>query len=371
MRVVVSGGGTGGHIFPALALCEQLKILDPSGELLYIGGSTGMESEIVPQKAIPYQAVSALKLKKLISFSTIGVLHSLIKGYKEARVHLREFKADVVVGTGGYVAAAATMAGVSLKLPTLIVAPDMVPGRTNSVLGRFAKRICVCFPQTIKRFPRSKTVVTGMPLRSGTVASDSLSQANAREYFNLSPDRFTILVIGGSQGARAINDMILASLNDLISADSQIIHQTGKNNFEEVSSKAEAMNLSKASSYYPVAFLDEAQIPMAMRSADIIVCRGGISTLSEATANGLPALIIPLPTAYADHQTANAAALQELGAAMLCPEKSLSGPTLTVNLLRLRNDRERLARMASASRKVGRPEAADEVARLILEIGKK
>src|SRR5579871_1449748 len=145
MRVAVTGGGSGGHIFPAIAVCEALQRLDPEGERLYLGGSTGMETEIVPQAGIPFQAVTARKLRKLLSPSTVGVALSLFQGYREAKRFLRAFRAEAVVGTGGYVAAAAVLAGARLGLPALILAPDLVPGRTNRLLARSARRVCVVF----------------------------------------------------------------------------------------------------------------------------------------------------------------------------------------------------------------------------------
>ena len=369
MRVVVSGGGTGGHIFPALAVIEALERADPGGDRLYIGGSTGMETRIVPEAGVPFQAVTANKLRKLMSLSTLGVGWSLFKGYREARTYLKAFRAEAVVGTGGYVAGAAMLAGVTLGLPTLILAPDLIPGRTNRLLARFAKKVCVVFPETVAVLGASKTVVTGLPLRSGILLPAAVTPQEARRHFaGLRPDAFTVLVAGGSQGARAVNNLILGAAPALLAAGIQILHQTGPKNFAEVTQQAQAQGLMAEQGYLPIAFFDAVQMPLALRTADLFVCRGGISTLSEAMANGLPALVIPLPSAYADHQTANALALEKAGGGLHRAEKSLTASKLGEEILALWADPQRLAALSQASRARGAPEAADAVAQLILAL---
>lgn len=369
MRVVVSGGGTGGHIFPALAVVEALERADPSGERLYIGGSTGMETQIVPQAGVPFQAVTAKKLRKLVSFGTIGVAWSLFKGYREARAYLKKFRAEAVVGTGGYVAGAAMLAGVTLGLPTLILAPDLIPGRTNRLLGRFAKKVCLVFPESIPAFGTAKSVVTGLPLRSDIVLPPTVTKQQARCSFKgMRPDAFTVLVAGGSQGARAVNERVLAAVPALLAAGVQVLHQTGPKNFEEVTEQAKAKGLTAEQGYLPLAFFDSTQMPLALRAADIFLCRGGISTLSEAMANGLPAIVVPLPTAYADHQTANAKALEAAGAGLHRAEYGLTGAQLSAEILELKSAPERLAAMSQAGRALGRADAADTVAKLILSL---
>ncbi|HZO91050.1 MAG TPA: undecaprenyldiphospho-muramoylpentapeptide beta-N-acetylglucosaminyltransferase [Chthonomonadaceae bacterium] len=371
MRVVVSGGGTGGHIFPALAVAEALRRRQPDVERLYIGAASGMEAEIVPQHGLPFQGVTAKKLRKLLSPGTLGVLLSLVKGYWEARTYLRAFRTDVVIGTGGYATAATVLAGQHLGLPTAIVAPDAVPGRTNRFLARGARLICISFPEAAAFYPEGKTVVTGLPLRAGIVAPPNVTAQAARCRFpGLAPDRFTVLVVGGSQGARAINNVILEATPALLEAGAQVLHQTGARNFEAVRAQAQARHLWDRAGYCPLAFLDDTQMPLAWRAADVVVCRGGMSTLSEVLANGVPAVVVPLPTAYADHQTANARELVKAGAALLRPESGLTAGTLVQELLALRDDPARRQQMAAASRALGRPDAADDVAKRLLELGR-
>lgn len=365
MRVAVSGGGTGGHIYPAIAVAESVMRLEPDAEVLYIGGTTGMETGIVPKYGIQYHAVTAKKLRKVVSPSTVGVMVSLLKGYSEAKTYLRAFKADVVVGTGGYVAAAAVLAGASLKLPTVILAPDFRAGRTNKYLAKWVKTVCLVFEEAAQEFPKGKTVVTGLPLRAGIVAPEAITKNEARETFaGLNPNAFTVLVIGGSQGAQALNRFVLDAAQNLLESGVQILHQTGTRNIEEVQATAKARGLEQG--YCPVPFFDEKQIPIALRAADVIVCRCGISTLSEAMVNALPAFLVPLPTSYADHQTYNAKAVESAGGGMLRPEGQWSGEAMAAEILQLKHAPQRLVALSNGMRKMARPSAADDVARLLL-----
>ena len=363
MRVVVSGGGSGGHIFPALAVAESIQKLRPNAHILFIGGASGMECQIVPAQGVAFQAVTARKLRKVLSPSTVGVAFSLYKGYREARQALREFGAEAVVGTGGYVAAGAVLAGARLGLPTVIVSPDVIPGRTNRLLARHARRICIAFEQTRASFAVEKTVLTGLPLRAGVIAPLEVTKEQARcSFVNLAPDRFTVVVIGGSQGARAVNRLVVEAAPALLDAGIQILHQTGAKNVDMVRDMARTNGVLERTGYAPVAFLDAAQVPLALRGADVTVCRGGISTLSEAMVNGLPALIVPLPSAYADHQTINAQVVAAAGAALLRPESALTAPDLIRDLLALRDDATRRDTMRQAMLALARPHAADAVA---------
>lgn len=368
MRIVVSGGGTGGHIMPAIALAEALRKRRADTDVLFIGGVSGMETEIVPRYGIPFQAVTSKKLRKVISPGTIGVLLALFKGYREARTTIRAFRADAVVGTGGYAAAATVLAGAHLGVPTYIHEGNVLVGRTNRLLARYARKVGVTFAETVSAFPAGKAVLTGLPLREGIVLPPEVSPQEARcRFTGMAAERFTVLVIGGSQGARAVNTRVLDALPGLLDASVQVIHQTGPKNFEEVQAQATARSLDEREGYLPLAFLDAEQMPAALRAADLIVCRGGISTLSEALVNALPLLIIPLPTAYADHQTVNAQALERAGAAWNRSEATLSGAQLQADILTLRDDTAQRSRMAEASRAAGRPDAADRMAALVLE----
>ncbi|CCW34794.1 UDP-N-acetylglucosamine-N-acetylmuramylpentapeptide N-acetylglucosamine transferase [Chthonomonas calidirosea] len=369
MRVVVTGGGTGGHIFPALAVAESLTQLRPAAEVLYIGSANGMEAQIVPEYGWPFQPITARKLRKVLSPSTLLVLWSLWNGYKEARTYLRRFRAEAVLGTGGYVAAAAVLAAAREGIPSVICAPDVVPGRTNRLLARWAQRVCIAFPASAAYFPPDRVVLTGLPLRRGIIAPKQITPQEARQHFpSLSSERFTLLVLGGSQGARAINQVVLQTVPVLLEAGVQILHQIGKRDFPEVSNQLEAQGLAHREGYHPFAFLETEQMAYAYRAADLVVCRGGVSSLSEILANGLPSIVVPLPTAYADHQTHNARALEQAGAALLLPQFSLTPERLVQLVLGLQNEATRREQMRNAALALGRPDAAESVANEILSL---
>ncbi len=367
MRLVVSGGGTGGHIFPAIAVAEEFLRRHSDGEVLFIGSRNGMEASIVPSTGIPFQGVTARKLTRVLSPDTPLVALSLGKGYLEARRYLRAFRADVILGTGGYVAAAAVLAGASMGLPGAILAPDMVPGRTNLLLARAVNRICVTFNESISYFPAAKTTVTGMPLRDGVSLPLEVTREQARCTFSgLQQDRFTLLILGGSQGARAINQVVCDAAQELLGAGVQILHQTGTRNYEEI--RSASTTLIERGGYVPVPFLSPQEMAAALRAADLVLCRGGISTLSEVTHNHLPAIVVPLPTAYADHQTFNAHALEALGACILKRQGDLNAEVLVREVAELRANPVRLTAIAEAAANAGKPDAAQQVCNMLDEL---
>jgi UDP-N-acetylglucosamine--N-acetylmuramyl-(pentapeptide) pyrophosphoryl-undecaprenol N-acetylglucosamine transferase len=364
VKAVVTGGGTGGHIYPALAVAGAIQRQVKEAEVLYIGGRSGMESEIVPATGTRYQSVTSRKLRRILSFSTLGVLRALAQGYREACVQLQEFQPDVVIGTGGYVPAATVMAAVRLGLPTIILGPDAVPGRTNRWLARWVSRICIWFEETAAAFPTGKTVVTGVPIRSDIVCSETA--ASARRTLGMAEDVYTILVLGGSQGAQRLNEIVVDAAAKLPGAV-QILHQTGERNLEAVKAQAKSIGLPSGR-HLPRAYLDGREVPLAYRSADMVICRCGVSTLAEVTANGLPSLLVPLPTAYADHQTANAKAIARGGGGIHLPQVSLTPESLMENIETLRNNPTLREAISAASRAIGKPDAAERVANLALEL---
>ncbi len=365
MKVVVTGGGTGGHIYPALAVAEALRRHDPGVDLHFIGGTTGPETDIVPKAGIPFLAVKSKKLRKLASVSSLGVLWALWQGYREASSFLRDYKPDVVISTGGYVAAATALAAARQKRPLITQACDAIPGRTNLWLAKYATHICVWFEDTKSYFPAGKPVATGVPLREGIVCS--VSQQAARAKLGLQEELLTLLVIGGSQGARRLNELIVGTLSHLPDG-MQILHQAGARNIEDVM-KALAGREDTRIPYVARAYLDGEQVALAYRTADIVVCRCGISTLAEVTANGIAALMVPLPSAYADHQTANAREVVKAGGGRLLPEGSLPPEELARSVSELMLNSDLRNRMSEAGRFLGRPEAANEIARIAMSIG--
>ncbi len=371
MKAVVTGGGTGGHIYPAIAVAQALIQSDPRVDVRFIGGIEGMESHIVPENGLTFIGVTTCKLRKLVSFSTIKVLWALIRGYREASVFMRTFRPDIVISTGGYVAAATTIAAARQGIQTVIQEQNAIPGRTNRWLSRWATKICVWFEETARVFPPAKTVRTGLPIRADILSDRTV--AEARKSFGMDPMAFTILIIGGSQGAQRLNEIVVGMAALLIDVESdhseqpptvQILHQTGEKNYEAVVTLAAENGLERNAIYHPIAYLNTEQMPLAYRAADLLICRCGVSTLAEATVNGLPMLLVPLPTAYADHQTANAFAVESAGAGIHLPQASLTPESLADCVMELKDDSPRRNKMMVSSRALGRIDAGMQVASL-------
>ncbi len=359
VRIVVTGGGTGGHIYPALAVVEAVRRLDLGVECAFVGGTQGMEAQVVPPTGIRFVGVTTRKLRKLVSPGTLGALLALMKGYGEASRFLREFKPGVVVSTGGYVAAATAIAAARRRIPTVVLAPDAVPGRTNLLVSRWATRICIMFEEARSAFPSGKVELTGLPIRDGIVSNES--PAYAREQLTLDLTRFTALVTGGSQGAQRLNELVRGAL-PLLPANVQVLHQTGSKDAEQTTKWVVG-----SAGYVSFPFLDLRQMPLAYRAANLTICRCGVGSLAEAAANGLPVLMVPLPSAYADHQTHNARAMEQGGGGILLPQAELTSERLAAHVTDLLGASDRLSAMAAASRALSRPDAAERVARIALD----
>lgn len=357
MRVVVTGGGSGGHIYPALAVADALRRQDASTEIAYVGGTAGMEARIVPDTGLRFEGVTTRKLTKLVSPNTFAVLLALLKGYREAKSFLTAWRPDVAVGTGGYVAAATILAASRQGIPTIILSPDAIAGRTNRWLSRWAKRICLWLGSE-DEFSAGKIIRTGLPIRPEVIGT--AEPAVARRALGLE-DTFTVLVVGGSQGAQRVNELVVEAAG-LLPANVQVLHQTGERNYEDVvrlkRSDSGARHILKP-------YLGANELPLAYPAADLLICRSGVGMLAEGTANGLPLLMIPLPTAYADHQTQNARAIERGGGGILLAQPTLTGKMLAAEILNFRDNEGRRTDIATASRTLGKPEAADTVARLI------
>lgn len=326
-----------------------------------MGGTSGMECAVVPGHGVQFQAITARKLRKLLSPSTAAVAVSLLRGYQEARCSVRAFRADAIIGTGGYAAAATVLAAARSGVPATIVEANVDVGRTNRMLARFSRTVCISWPETAAQLPAGKSALTGLPLRRGITLPPEVGSDEARERLDLDPCRRTLLVLGGSQGARALNTLVIGAVDRLQRRGIQILHQVGAANLEIAREAAARAGVLDLPGYRLVAFLDDTQVPAALRAADLMVCRGGISTLSEALASGTPALVVPLPTAYADHQTRNALAMERSGAAVHRAERSLTAASLAADVEGLFDSPEMLRRMAEAGRTIGRPAAADDV----------
>ncbi len=356
MRVLLTGGGTAGHVYPALAVAEALT----GDELLYVGTADGPEARIVPAAGVSYQALPARKLSRRPSLSTIPALCVNAWGVAAAISCLRRFRPHVVMGTGGYASAAVMTAAALLHVPSVIHEGNVIPGRVNRMLARLCTRIALTYDASRAYFPRGRAVVTGLPIRRGVTHPDP---SHAIAEFGLAQDLPVLLIVGGSGGALSLNRAVVGAMPGLMDLGLQVVHQTGASQIEAVMSEVGA----PPQGYHARAYIDD--MPSLMAAGTLILCRGGTSTLAEVTAIGLPAIIVPYPHAVADHQTANAMALAEAGAAVHVPDRDLSPTRLLEEIGHLMADPSQLERMRMASKSLGKPDAALRVAALLREIG--
>lgn len=282
-------------------------------------------------------------------------------GVVKAYSILRRFRPHVVIGTGGYTSAGVIIAAQLRGIKTLIHEQNVVPGRTNRLLARVADKICLTFEESKSYFPSGKTVLTGLPLRGEFLSPPN--RVDARKELGLEPETFTLLVTGGSQGARTLNEMTLGALPMLLEAGLQILHQTGEKNFADI----EAARPPEAESYHIRPYIHN--MAVAYAAADLVIARSGAATIADLTAIGRPAILVPYPYA-GGHQRKNAASITSRGAAIAVEESELSSEVLAALILDLKNDPERLAAMASASASLAKPDAAREIIEIAMEISR-
>ncbi len=328
-------------------------------ELLYVGSQHGPEGDAARKAGfqfigIPSGPIAGFSTRTAASAVKLGA------GFFRAGAILRSYAPDVVVGTGGYTSFSVALAWGLRRGKLVIHEQNSVPGRTNRILSKYAAKICVTFEESIRFFPQEKTEFTGLPVRPEIVTG--VEKAKARESFGLDPNVFALLVFGGSQGARRINDIVVEALSDLLQASVQVIHQSGPKNYDELVSRA-----NNRPGYALLPYIDD--MSAAYSAADMVVARSGASSIAEMTVRGLPSILIPYPYAQADHQTKNAEVLARAGAAILLDEASLSAEMLVKIVSDLARDEVSRHIMAEASRRLGKPNATEEIVRIVQETG--
>jgi UDP-N-acetylglucosamine--N-acetylmuramyl-(pentapeptide) pyrophosphoryl-undecaprenol N-acetylglucosamine transferase len=348
MKIMVSGGGTGGHIYPALALINEIKKNDPNAEFLYVGTDNGLESKIVPKAGIPFRSIKISGFKRKISLDNAKTIMRFFKGVSDSRKFIKEFKPDVVIGTGGYVCGPVVYAASKLKVPAIIHEQNSLPGVTNKFLARYVDKVAICFEEARSYFPAEKTVLTGNPRASEVVTEDVSHYKDPA----LMADKKTVLIMGGSRGAKPINDAVIGMLDEMKNKDYQVIYVTGEIHYENV--MEQVLNLPKNVVIKP--FIHN--MPEVLKGIDLIVARSGATTLAEITALGLPSILIPSPYVTANHQEKNARALTDHDAAAIILEKDLSSAVLVKEMDAILLDGANLQKMSAASKQLGIPDAA-------------
>jgi UDP-N-acetylglucosamine--N-acetylmuramyl-(pentapeptide) pyrophosphoryl-undecaprenol N-acetylglucosamine transferase len=360
MKVLIAGGGTGGHIYPGIAVAEELKRIAPETDILFVGGDRGLEGRVVPEAGFELATIGARGLPRRSPWRVPGAVLANTGAFLAATGIVGRFKPDVVLGTGGYVSAPVVVAAWLARRPVVLQEQNSVPGLTNRLLARVADEVHLAFSESRGFFAhKDRLKLTGNPVRRMILSGDRKA-ALAR--FGLSEGKSTVFVFGGSRGARRINEATLEAMAKLRgSLPAQFILQTGKEDFAWAKERAEAQSL-------PVTVVPYlTHIHEAYAAADLVVCRAGAMTLAEIAACGVPAILVPYPFAAYNHQETNAQNLAERGGAVLIRDSELTGERLASDLRRLVQDRETLIKMSVNARRFARPDAAERIARGLLE----
>ncbi len=349
MRAVIVGGGTGGHVIPALAIGRELRERY-SAELIFIGTSRGIETRLVPQAGFDLRLLQVGALKNVSLARRARTLTDLPRAVLTCRSIFADFRPQVVIGVGGYASGPGMLAAILSRIPTLAFEPNLVPGFANRMVARCVSAAAVHFEETKRLFRNAR--VTGVPVR--------------QQFFNIPQRRFSppgsLLVFGGSQGARVLNQTMIDGIARWKELGIRVVHQTGERDFEKVDAAYKQAG-------FPARirkFIDD--MPSAFADADVLLCRSGASTVAEITAAGKPAIFVPFPFAADDHQLKNAEALQQAGAGRLIPEKSLNAETLTAAVVELLSSPATLNSMATRARALAHPDAGREIAEIAAKL---
>ncbi len=311
LKVILSGGGTGGHIFPAVAIANEIKNLVPHADILFVGALGKMEMDKVPHAGYKIIGVPIVGLQRSLTLSNLKLPFLLLQSLYRTRKIIKEFQPDVVVGTGGYASGPLLKAAVHYEIPALLQEQNSYAGITNKLLSKKASKICVAYEGMEKFFPKNKILLTGNPIRQDLLDVKQ-HRDEAMNFFKLSPNKKVILVIGGSLGARTINLSMGANLQKLVDNNIQLIWQTGKNYFSTATEQVEKF---PDNNIYALEFIS--RMDLAYAAADIVISRAGASSVSELCNIGMPSILVPSPNVAEDHQTKNAMALVEKHAAVL------------------------------------------------------
>lgn len=364
MNVMLSGGGTGGHIYPALAVAEAIRQKYPDSRLVYVGNVDGMEHELAKEAGYEFIPVSVAGFKGRGPLQMLQMLYKNWRGLAEAKALLRQFHPDLVIGTGGYACGPLLLEATRLHIPTLLHEQNAIMGKTNKILSRHVNKICLTFP--IANLPdavSAKCELTGLPVRRAILETDT---AAARQHLGLAVDKPVLVVTGGSQGARHINQAMAELWPELLAAGVQIVHITGKKLFDETAQLARRNGLpvdpktqQAKDGFLLLPYLHHMEYALA--AADLVISRAGASFLAEVMALGRAAILVPYPYAAGNHQVYNAQALVEAGAALLIEDAALSAQSLRQALQKALFDINLREKMAANSAALGKREAATAI----------
>jgi UDP-N-acetylglucosamine--N-acetylmuramyl-(pentapeptide) pyrophosphoryl-undecaprenol N-acetylglucosamine transferase len=358
-RIIITGGGTGGHLFPGIAIAKELKKRFDHGNILFVVGKKKMEREIILKAGFE---VRSIYVEGMLGKGILGGMKALFKviiGSIQSFIAIKSFKPHLVFGVGGYSSGPVCLVAWLLRVPVAIHEQNSIPGFTNRILAPLAKKVFISFEETRKYFKKGKFLLSGNPVRDDLFLQKPLVAKGNR--------RFVILVMGGSQGARSINRAVVSALNELkaLGFIPFVIHQTGKEDVKKVSDDYHALGLDGEVKE----FIED--IASVYAIADLVICRAGATTIAELTALGKPSILIPYPHAVRGHQEINARALVSAGGADMVLDRNLDGTTLAEKIREYMENREELSRMSSIASKAGRAQAKDVIVEELIELMRK
>lgn len=360
-KAIISGGGTGGHIFPAVAIANGLKAQNPNIEILFVGAEGKMEMEKVPAAGYKIIGLPIRGLQRKLTLSNLALPFKILKSYFMAKKIIKDFKPDVVVGVGGYASAPTLIAATRLGIPSVVQEQNSFPGKTNIYLSKKVNKICVAHKGLERFFPAEKIVFTGNPVRT-EVAEIEGKREQALKSFHLSPEKQTILVLGGSLGALTLNNSVQQHLDTLLAADVQVIWQCGKFYKERLSKEVDT---NKYNNIVLTDFIPEMQLAYA--AADVIISRAGALSVSEIALVGKPSVLVPSPNVAEDHQTHNANSLVNEGAALLIKDKTAVDELIPLSLQLLNNPAFQ-NKLRGNLKALAKPNATQDIVQVLMDL---
>jgi len=363
MRIIVSGGGTGGHIYPAMALIKRLKERDMIEEVLYVGTEKGLESKIVKNAGIDFKTIEIRGFKRKLTLENVKVVEMFLSSIRKSKKIVKEFKPDIVVGTGGYVSSAVVYAAHALHIPTVIHEQNTIAGVTNKFLAHFVDKIAIAFTEAADQFSEKKKIVFAGNPRAQEVVN--IQKNDRLKEFDLDPEKDTVMIFGGSRGAKPINQATIETMDKFIEANYQVLFVTGRVHYDNVIKLIDSKYLNSANiSVLP--YIDN--MPEILPDIKLIVGRSGATSIAEITALGIPAIFVPSPYVTHDHQTKNALSVSKVGAAKLIPEAELTSDSLFKEINEIMSNKSVQQEMSAKSKKIGVPDAADRLIKVLTDL---
>jgi UDP-N-acetylglucosamine--N-acetylmuramyl-(pentapeptide) pyrophosphoryl-undecaprenol N-acetylglucosamine transferase len=362
MKVLVTGGGTGGHIYPALAFVKYVQETVPNSSFLYVGATRGLENKILPTTDIPFKTLEIQGFKRSLSLDNLKTIQLFLKSISSAKKILKEFQPDVVIGTGGYVSGAVVYAAAKMNIPTIVHEQNSVPGITNKFLARYVDKVAVAFKDAEKYFPKNKTVLVGNPRAQEVVG---IKESTILSEYNLKPNVKTVLIFGGSQGALKINQAVIEAIPEFSKKDYQVLYASGERYYQEIEESI-GMTKDAFSNISIQPYID--QMMEVMVNCDLLIGRAGATSIAEFTGLGLPAILIPSPYVTNDHQTKNAESLVHAGAVKMIADNQLTAEKLVAAVDEIMDNETLRQEMADASKGQGIPDASERLFKLVTNL---